>query len=333
MKNHTFHITGIHCKSCKILIEDIITEDVGTESTVHLHEKTVTITCDDERDEREILSLISEKLLPHGYGASLTEQKTEKTVGVLWKAIPLGLIMLLLFIGLQKTGILNFGIGWSVTPTSSFVIGLVASVSSCLAIVWGLVLSLSATVSQDERDDKKNFTLFHLGRIGSFALLGWLLWMLGQAVNIHPILPALLGLGAALIMILLGLNLIGVLAQMNMTLPTGIFQTLRKIEHKTLTPLIIGAATFFLPCGFTQSMQIAALSSGSFFGGFGIMLAFVLWTFPVLALLSFGISGFSWSRYAPLFFRTAGIVVVWLWLLSLLTGMAALGIIPPVITF
>lgn len=100
--------------------------------------------------------------------------------------------------------------------------------------------------------------------------------MLGQAVNIHPILPALLGLGAALIMILLGLNLIGVLAQMNMTLPTGIFQTLRKIEHKTLTPLIIGAATFFLPCGFTQSMQIAALSSGSFFGGFGIMLAFVL---------------------------------------------------------
>ncbi len=73
-------------------------------------------------------------------------------------------------------------------------IGLVASVSSCLAVVGGLVLSLSATVSQDERDDKKNFTLFHGGRIVSFALLGGFLGMLGQAINIHPLFPTLLGL-------------------------------------------------------------------------------------------------------------------------------------------
>ncbi len=31
-------------------------------------------------------------------------------------------------------------------------------------------------------------------------------------------------------------------------------------------PIIVGVGTFFLPCGFTQSMQIAALSSGSFVG-------------------------------------------------------------------
>lgn len=111
-------------------------------------------------------------------------------------------------------------------------------------------------------------------------------------------------------MIVLGLNLMGVIAQMNITLPSGIFQTLRKMEHKTLTPVLIGAATFFLPCGFTQAMQIAALSSGSFVEGVSVMLAFVLGTFPMLALLSFGVSGFTQSRYAPLFFRTAGVVVV-----------------------
>ncbi|MCB9806709.1 sulfite exporter TauE/SafE family protein [Candidatus Peribacteria bacterium] len=111
-------------------------------------------------------------------------------------------------------------------------------------------------------------------------------------------------------MIILGFNLLGMLTQMNATFPTGIFQTLRKIEHKTLTPIIIGSITFFLPCGFTQSMQVAALSSGSFFGGGSIMLAFVLGTFPMLALLSFGVSGFSQSRYAELFFKTAGVVVI-----------------------
>ncbi len=110
MKTHTFHITGIHCKACKILIEDIITEDIGVESTVQMHEKTVTIIADNARDAGEIFSLVSEKLSPHGYVTSLTGQKIEKTGDALWQAIPLGLIVLALFVALQKTGILNFGI-------------------------------------------------------------------------------------------------------------------------------------------------------------------------------------------------------------------------------
>lgn len=40
------------------------------------------------------------------------------------------------------------------------------------------------------------------------------------------------------------------------------------------------------------------------------MLSFALGTFPVLALLSFGTETFSKSQYAPLFFRSAGVVVL-----------------------
>lgn len=40
------------------------------------------------------------------------------------------------------------------------------------------------------------------------------------------------------------------------------------------------------------------------------MLSFALGTFPVLALLSFGTNSFSRSIYAPLFFRSAGVVVL-----------------------
>ena len=57
-------------------------------------------------------------------------------------------------------------------------------------------------------------------------------------------------------------------------------------------------------------MQIAALSSGSYITGGLIMLSFALGTFPVLALLSFGAEGFSKSTYAPLFFTSAGVVVL-----------------------
>lgn len=73
----------------------------------------------------------------------------------------------------------------------------------------------------------------------------------------------------------------------------SIFAFFRRIEHKTFTPLIVGFATFFLPCGFTQSMQVAALSSGSFASGLAIMLAFALGTLPMLALLSFGSASFA----------------------------------------
>jgi len=63
-----------------------------------------------------------------------------------------------------------------------------------------------------------------------------------------------------------------------------------KLNH-TLTPLLVGIATFFLPCGFTQSMQIYTFSTGNFWGGGFTMLFFALGTLPVLALVSF--SSFS----------------------------------------
>jgi sulfite exporter TauE/SafE len=66
----------------------------------------------------------------------------------------------------------------------------------------------------------------------------------------------------SIVMILLGFDLIGIFSGQKCTFPSGIFQFLRKIQYKTLTPLIIGMSTFFLPCGFTQSMQVAALASG-----------------------------------------------------------------------
>jgi sulfite exporter TauE/SafE len=76
-------------------------------------------------------------------------------------------------------------------------------------------------------------------------------------------------------------------------------------------------------------MQVSALSSGSFSSGFLIMFSFALGTLPVLALLSFGSVSFAKSKYAPIFFKSAGVVVIGLGLFALLGGLAGLGIIKP----
>ncbi|MDQ5971719.1 MAG: hypothetical protein QG566_665 [Patescibacteria group bacterium] len=331
MNKYTFHVSGTHCASCKILIEDILGEqDIVGSVKVNLKNQTVELDTDSDKNQEEILGILNPKISSHKYVLSLEKNIKEKEGGnLIWQALPIGILFLVLFFWLQKSGILNIGLGGAVTPTTSFIIGLIASVSSCLAIVGGLVLSLSAKISQDNVSDKKTFILFHIGRIVSFAVLGGVLGAIGDAIGISFTLTAILGIIASLIMLILGLNLVGVFAKNHITLPSSIFKFFRKIEHKTLTPLLVGFGTFFLPCGFTQSMQFSALSSGSFGAGAILMLAFALGTLPVLLLLSFGSSSFAHSKYAPLFFKSAGVVVIGLGLFALLGGLAGLGVIAP----
>ena len=335
LKIHTFHVSGTHCASCKILIEDILGEQELVKSVkVDLKKEQVDLEIDSEMNQAELTSALTNKIKPHGYTLSVEKIVDEKVGdGVVWQALPLGLAFLALFFILQKSGILNLGLGSNTTPMTSFIIGLIASISSCLAVVGGLVLSLSATVSEDNVSDKRNFILFHLGRLGSFALLGGVLGLVGNAIGINFTFTAVLGILASVVMLLLGLNLVGVFRKNKIALPSGIFQRVfsvfRKIEHKTLTPLIVGFATFFLPCGFTQSMQVVALSSGSFFSGALIMFAFALGTLPMLALLSFGSASFAHGKHALLFLKSAGVVVIGLGIFALLAGLAGLGIINP----
>ena len=331
MKTHTFHVSGTHCASCKILIEDVLGEqDFVKKVEVNLKKETVEIETDSEQNGEELAKILTGKIKEHGYTLS-SEKKEEnnKSDDVIWKAIPIGLLFLALFFILQKSGILNFGLGGETTPITSFIIGLIASVSSCLAIVGGLVLSLSAKISEDNESDTKTFMLFHGGRLVSFALLGGVLGMVGNIIGINFTFTAILGVISSLVMLVLGLNLVGVLKKNNITFSSGVFNFFRKIEHKTLTPLIIGFATFFLPCGFTQSMQVVAVSSGSFWSGFMIMFAFALGTLPMLLILSFGSASFARGKYAPIFFKSAGVVVIGLGLFALLAGLAGLGIISP----
>ncbi len=331
MKTITLHVTGTHCASCKILIEDILNEQIGIERTqVNLKQETVSFETNLDDSQHKLAEVLTEKVHHNGYSFSAEKKaKEKKDNAVIWQALPIGLVFLAMFFLLQKSGILNFGIGGTATPVTSFVIGLVASVSSCLAVVGGLVLSLSATVSQDNVSDTKPMFLFHVGRLVSFAILGGFLGAVGSAIGMSFTFGAILGLIASLVMIVLGLNLVGVFEKSTITLPSGIFNFFRKVEHKTIAPFLVGVGTFFLPCGFTQSMQIAALSSGSFISGLLIMLAFALGTLPMLALLSFGSTSFAHSKYAPLFFKSAGVVVIGLGVFALLAGLAGLGIINP----
>lgn len=137
MKKYTFHVAGMHCTSCKILIEHTLADEPGIRN-VHADLKAEQVTLEFENNitHENLISDLSEKIKSHGYTLSMERIKKEKPDdSIIWQALPIGLGCLALFLALQKSGILNLGIGGSVTPITGLFIGGIASLSSCLAVV------------------------------------------------------------------------------------------------------------------------------------------------------------------------------------------------------
>lgn len=248
-------------------------------------------------------------------------------------AVPISLLFIFLFIILQKAGLLNLITGGQVTYGTAFVVGIIASLSTCMAVVGGLVLSVSATFSKTG-DKVKPQIMFHVGRIVSFFILGGVIGSLGSIFTFNTVTQFILSLIVGLVMLVLGLKLLDVFPwakKMLPSLPKFIGSHIRGITNfnHTLTPLLIGVATFFLPCGFTQSMQLYTLSTGSFLGGGLTMLAFALGTFPVLALISFSSFSVRNSSRSGVFFKSAGLVVIAFALFNMANSLVVIGLISP----
>lgn len=213
---------------------------------------------------------------------------------------------------------------------AAFVIGLIASVSSCVAVVGGLVLSMSTNFAKGG-DSLKPQILFHLGRLASFFFGGGLVGIIGANFQLSNTGTFFIGAIVSVVMIILGLNLLDIFSwasKLQITLPVSIREKIHNLKYfnHTLTPLVVGILTFFLPCGFTQSMQIYTLSTGSFWTGAFTMFAFALGTLPILALLSFGSLGIHKKSWAPIFFKTAGFIVIFFGLFNLYNSFNIIGV-------
>jgi sulfite exporter TauE/SafE len=252
-------------------------------------------------------------------------------------AIPIAGAFVALFIILQKLGIVNLVATADVTYGTAFVIGLIASISTCMAVVGGLVLSMSASFAK-EGDKIRPQVLFHVGRLVSFFVLGGVIGLLGSAFSLGATGTFVLSFLVALILLVLGINLLDVFPWMKRLSPTlpGLIgrhiHGLKEVNHN-LTPVLVGVATFFLPCGFTQSMQIYTLTTGSFWTGALTMSAFAFGTLPVLALLSFSSLAIHKKAQSGILFKTAGLVVIFFGLFNLINSLVAAGIIAPLFSF
>lgn len=355
-KRCTYFVDGMHCASCQVLIEKKIKGMAGVEKVnASLAKGRVEVEFKDKVAKPEDISTLFKE---NGYvfstkkfnrnSAPLFKKEGKSLIinkekfGLLVKGLFLSAVVITLFLLLENSKI---GGLVSITDASSypsfFLFGLIAGISSCAALVGGLLLSLSDQWSTLYIDSKSKiqraypFLMFILGRTIFFGIFGGALGILGKvfgfSISSKPVVTSIIIGVISVYMLILGLGMLGVRIFDRFQIKTPKFLS-RIITDETrfkgrYMPFIVGALTFFLPCGFTINAQAIALSSGSFLSGFLIMLFFVLGTLPLLGVISFSsVSIAQKPKLKAVFEIVAGVLVILFALYNLNAQLNVLGL-------
>lgn len=283
-------VSGMHCKSCEVLLEQALKEVPGVISA-KADSRNGTVRVTGAHDASAAVGAVESC----GYRIGAADKRPWIAGDGATCAAVLG-------------GAAIVGIGWlalSAVPNFSahlagasgfggaLLVGLAAGFSSCAAMVGGIVLSVGARWAQAHPEAgfaKKSAAhlLFNAGRIGGFALGGAALGMAGAALQPSPAVFAGLTVLAALVMLGLGIQLTGIFPRFSKSALSGEVRAVDSHGGRKLPPgagaVIAGALTFFLPCGFTLAMQAQAAASGHPFPGALLLTAFALGTVPGLML-------------------------------------------------
>ncbi|MFA6006164.1 MAG: sulfite exporter TauE/SafE family protein [Candidatus Paceibacterota bacterium] len=336
---HTISIKGMHCKSCEVLIENKL-RAIQNIHNIHISHKTgvCQIAYDGENLD---MTVVEEAVKSAGYSLGRSASKLWLSNNPMDYAelAASGAIVLLLYAVLSTTGLLDVAIKdeGNASLLTVLIIGLTAGISSCMALVGGLVLGLSAehAVAHPEATSLQNFRphiFFNLGRIISYTLLGGVIGYLGSVFLLSQSLLGGITIVVGIVMFVLGLSLVGIFPRISggiafmpkrISKMLGIHRDGKEYSHTGA--FLMGAATFFLPCGFTQAMQLYAVSTGSFVQGALIMGIFALGTLPMLMGIGW-LSAYVKGVVGRYFFRIAGIAVIIFGFLSISNGLAQNGI-------
>ncbi|HRN70567.1 MAG TPA: sulfite exporter TauE/SafE family protein [Candidatus Woesebacteria bacterium] len=315
----TFYVSGMHCAACEILIEKKLAKTSGVTSVkASLAHKQVEVTT----HQKINLERLNQELSEHGYALS------EKLVGenhVTMQSVITGIgISIILFVAyliIEDVQILStFTLHENSGILVFFVWGVVASLSTCAALVGGLLLSLSKQWnelygSNNERQRVIPFAMFNIGRLISYALLGGLLGLVGSFFTVSLQQTAILVILVSLFMLVIGLQMLGVswAKKIQFTIPKFISKYISNEQNfqGKYMPFLTGALTFFIPCGFTLMAQTIALTTGNIVTSSVMMFSFALGTLPVLAILSFSSLKFqNHSAFAGVFNLLVGFFII-----------------------
>ncbi len=328
-------IEGMHCHSCEILIESTFKSIEGvTNVKTNYHTGNTEITSNRELSIEELQQSIKDAAyIVHESSKQLSSNAKPKDL------LEIGayfIILISVYYFLKQFNLMpSIGISDKASLGVIFLIGLVASVSSCMAVTGGLLISIAAKYNEQHQNLSsfqrfKPHIYFNIGRIASYTILGGLIGVIGSLFPLKFISAGTLTIIASIIMIILGLQMLRIfpfLSKLKIRMPKFFAHKVHEASSKqsSIAPFLFGAATFFFPCGFTQALQFYVLSKGSFMTGALVMFTFSLGTMP--ALMSLG-AFFSYitGNFQKHIMKFSAILVILLGVININNGLAVSGI-------
>jgi len=324
------------CSSCEIMLERKLRKVPGVLSAEVDHKTGIAMIIADANalpDGERIESVIYDAgYRLEGSAAGDAEPPHRK-----WMEIGACLLILFaLFKILQAFNIVSFvsSTAGAATFGGIFLIGLVAGTSSCLAVTGGLLLSMAAKYNETHQTETKwqkfkPLLSFNIGRLVSYFIFGGLVGVIGHSITLTPRMTGYMNIVVALVMLTLALSILKIFPKWKLGIrpPKALSHWIASLteSHHPAAPFALGAGTFFLPCGFTQSLQLVALASGSFLTGSLTMFVFALGTLPTLLGIS-AISSTAKGGFSRLFLRFSGALVLLLALFNLQSGLLLTGV-------
>jgi sulfite exporter TauE/SafE/copper chaperone CopZ len=327
------------CPHCETAIEKGLTKIDGvTEAKASYKKGNALLEIDDEKVTAEqIKSAVAELgySVVDGTDAKKNDKIYDKilttainTVGVL--VILCAAYFLFAWVGLFDL-FSKFSVGIADTNDTGllmlFVIGLLTSVH-CVAMCGGI--NISQNICTKNKSIKNGFLpalLYNLGRLISYTVIGIIVGAIGMALTFTDTARGIVSIVVAVLMIIMGLNLIGVLPFLRYIMPRmpkAFAKKIDKIKAKKLSPLFVGLLNGFMPCGPLQTMQIYALSTGSWFLGGLSMFLFALGTIPLMFILGLT-SSLLTKKFADTAIKISSILVVIMGLFMLYCGIGVIG--------
>ena len=340
LKKIKLKVHGMHCASCEVLVERKFKKVAGVEKVNVNHSNGhAEILYSKELNLNELNNLVKQD----GYHVSFwhdrhkSEHQTEHKNT--WKDyFQIGGIFLVIvsayYILKQFDLVPTFAISERMSYWVVFLIGLFAAVSTCIAVVGGLLLAVAEKFSQSHPELSciqkfKPHIYFNAGRIVGYTGFGAAVGGLGSVLTLSPKINGYLIILVSVVMLLLGFQLLHLfpwLRRFSLKIPKFIGHKIHDLSENGNkgTAFILGGLTFFLPCGFTQALQLYVLASGDWKVGALTMLVFSLGTLPALLSLS-AITSFARGAFQKHFLKFAGVFVVLLALFNISNGLNLTG--------
>lgn len=316
IKKCAYRVAGMHCASCELLIEKRLLKESGVKvvDASKLSEE-VRIEYDGEKPD---LKKINKMFKKNNYEFFRKGSKNKKKTRNWKKDVLVAIISIALiggFLAMNRYGVVTLSGVKSGSSLFGFLLfGLMAGISSCAALVGGIVLSMS----KQWKSEKKPHILFNVGRLLSYALVGFLLGIVGKKAGISLTVSSILTFSVAGLMLILGLQMVGlkIAQKVTIAMPKSVTRFIANDDLSGKTkwmPALIGALTVLLPCGFTITTESLAITSGDPIKGMLMMLSFALGTLPMLLIIGFSsMKILKKPHWSGIFSSVAGIIVIFL---------------------